>query len=425
MKIALLGMNHKTAPVEMRERISLSCDQPDQPAVLKELLEIPGVKEGLYISTCNRVETLFTSEEPEQTGEEVIRFLSRKFEVTPDMLKTALYAMNDDQAIQHLFRVASSLDSMVVGEPQILGQIKDAYYRATELNAAGVILNRLLHRAFFVAKRVRTETRVGNSAVSISYAAVEMAKKIFDDLTSRKALLIGASEMAELAVKHLVGHGVQYVVVANRTLERAMELSKKFGGRPVLLEDVVAYLKDVDIVISSTGAPGYVVREQDVRGILRQRRNKPLFFIDIAVPRDIDPAINMLPNMYVYNIDELEGIVSGNLEDRLAEAAKAERIVKEESIKFLHWLEGLDVVPTIIDLQEMMEEIRTAELKKTLSHMKDLTPEQVETIEVLTRSITKKLLHRPIQFLKKKRTHTENKEEDIAYARRIFNLNQD
>jgi glutamyl-tRNA reductase len=418
-------MNHKTAPVEIRERISLSCAEPVQPAVLQQILKLPGVKEGLYISTCNRVETLFTSEEPEQASEEVVRFLAQKFEIAPDQLKSFLYMMSDNQAIQHLFRVASSLDSMVVGEPQILGQIKDSYRQAADLHATGVILNRFLHRTFFVAKRVRTETRVGNSAVSISYAAVELAQKIFEDLTSRKVLLIGAGEMAELAVKHLMSHGVREIVVANRTLERAMELSEEFGGRPALLEDIITHLKDVDIVISSTGAPGYIVHEQDVRGILRQRRNRPLFFIDIAVPRDVDPAINMLPNTYAYNIDELEGIVNSNLEDRLAEAAKAERIVEEEAIKFLHWLEGLDVVPIIMDLREMSETIRTSEVKKTLSHMKDLTPEQEEAIEVLTRSITKKLLHHPIQFLKRKRTHEENSEEDIAYARRIFNLEQD
>ncbi len=423
MNIGLVGMNHTTAPVEMRERIALSCSAPEQPSVVRELLGIEGIKEGVYLSTCNRVEALFVSPDSSLSFSGILDFLAGKFGTGQQELRKHVYQLQDREAVLHLFRVSSSLDSMVIGEPQILGQVKDSYRQATDQKATGVVLNRLLHRAFFVAKRVRTETRIGSSAVSISYAAVELTRKIFDDLTHKSILLIGAGEMAELAVRHLMNNGVKEISVANRTFDRAVELARKLGGKPTYLEELEKHLAVADIVISSTGAKEYVVHAEQVKRAARKRRNRPLFFIDIAVPRDIDPQINGLDNCYVYNIDELQGIVDANVKDRKVESLMAERIVEEETIKFLHWLEGLEVVPTIVGLTEKSEHIRVAELQKTFSRLKELTPEEGEAIDVLTRSLIKKLLHDPIQFLKRERTHEENKDQDIDYVRRIFNLN--
>lgn len=423
MKIGLIGMNHKTAPVEIRERISLGCDIPGQRPLIKDLLHIDGVKEGVYFSTCNRVEALYASDDADPAYSGVLKFFTERFQVEEKELLKFLYVLWDDDAVRHLFRVASSLDSMVIGEPQILGQIKESYREASEHKAAGVILNRLLHRAFFVAKRVRNETHIANAAVSISYAAVELAKKIFDDLSSKKALLIGAGEMAELAARHLLNNGVREITVANRTLERAMEVAKSLGGRPALLDELEDHLISADIVISSTGAPGYVVKAETLKKNRKKRRNRPLFLIDIAVPRDIEPDVDKLQNTYLYNIDELQGIVEVNLDDRRKEAVRAERLIEEETIKFRGWLEGLSVVPTIIGLQEKSEEIRQAELKKSFSSLKDLSPEQAQAIDLLTKSIVKKMLHDPIQFLKQTRTHQEGKAQDLDYTRRIFNLN--
>ena len=425
MKIQLVGMNHKTAPVELRERINLGCSTGDQPSLIRELVYLPGVKEGIYIATCNRVEALIAPEVSDNAVEAVIMFFAEKFEIKMEELSRFLYIYNDADAVRHIFRVAASLDSMVLGEPQILGQVKDSYRLAAGLRSTGVILNRLLHRSFFVAKRVRTETRLGNSAVSISYAAVELAKKIFDDLSSKKVMLIGAGEMAELAVRHLVTNGVKDIVVINRTLERAVELARNLKAKAASFEEIESYLKVADIIISSTGAQGYVVHLDQVKRNLRKRRNRPLFLIDIAVPRDIDPEIDGLRNTYVYNIDELQSIVNGNIEDRKSEADSAERIVEEETIKFLKWIEGLDVVPTIVELQKKSELIRQVEIKKTLSNVKDFNEEHLEAIDILTRSILKKVLHDPIQFLKKERTHKEGKEKDIDYTRKIFDLNHD
>ena len=310
---------------------------------------------------------------------------------------------------------------MVLGEPQILGQIKDAYRLALKYHTVGPILNRLLHKSFSVAKRIRTETRLAHHAVSVSYAAVEMAKKIFGHLERKQVMLIGAGEMAELAVQHLMNNGVKNIIVANRTLERAMELARRFQGQAISIAEKEEYLKEVDIVISSTGAPHYVVRYEDIKNIMRKRRHKPIFFIDIAVPRDIDPKINELDNAYVYDIDDLQAVVEENRLKREKEARKAERIVEEEVIKFEHWLETLDVVPTIIALKRKLEEIRYKELNKTFSHLKHLSEEDKKAIAVMTEAMIKKILHDPIEFLKQR----ENREKIDFYldiTRRLFNL---
>jgi glutamyl-tRNA reductase len=291
---------------------------------------------------------------------------------------------------------------MVVGEPQILGQIKEAYRQATRHKTSGVVLNRLMHRAFHTAKRVRTETGICGAAVSISFAAVELAKKIFYPLDDKKVLLVGAGEMAELACKHLMSHGVSRMAVANRTFERGVQLADRFGAAAVGFEEIESQLIDADIVVASTAFPGYVVTHEMVKNSLRKRRSRPLFFVDIAVPRDVEPEVNSLSNVYVYDMDDLKGVVDLNKEQRQQEAVRAERIVKEEVVKFEKWLDTLSVVPTIVSLREKADSIIQAELKKSASALTELTPAQMSAVKILTRSIAEKVISDPIVFLKKK-----------------------
>ena len=306
LKIINMGMNHETAPIELRERLASESD-----STLKALVSMKGldvVKEGLFLSTCNRVEALFITEEAEEARRSVVSLMSRLGGVRAEELQACLYVFEDMDAVKHVFNVASSLDSMVLGEPQILGQIKEAYVQATNQKTSGVILNRLMHRAFHVAKRVRTETGISDAAISISYAAVGLAKKIFRDLSGRKILLIGAGEMAELAASHLMNNGVHSIRVANRTFHRAVQVAESFRGNPVSFEEIGSQLLEVDIVIASTASTEYVISYDQVKGSLRKRRNRPLFFIDIAVPRDIEPRVNDLGNVYVYDIDDLQDV---------------------------------------------------------------------------------------------------------------------
>jgi glutamyl-tRNA reductase len=355
-RIVLIGLNHKTAPVEIREKFADIC--VDGAAPLEQLSRIGRVKEVLFISTCNRMEILFTTSTLDQGIGAVVSFLADVYGQTSAALKPYLYIHLDQEAVKHLFRVACSLDSMVVGESQILGQIKQTYRDATEARTSGVILNRLLHKAFSVAKRVRTETKIGSSAVSVSYAAVRLARKIFDDLRDKKAMLVGAGEMAELAAEHLRSHGVEQIVVANRTLDRALELARRLNGTTVSLEELGQELERVDIIISSTGSPHPVIKAREVRKRMRARRNRPLFFIDIAVPRDIEPEVNRIDNVYLYNIDDLQSIVEVNQAERLKEAVRAEHIIESEALQFEGWLRTLEVVPTIVSLRQKAEEVR-------------------------------------------------------------------
>ena len=302
----------------------------------------------------------------------------------------------------HIFSVASSLDSMVVGEPQILGQIKEAYGQAVQAKMSGVILNRLMHKAFHVAKRVRSETGICGSAVSISYAAVELSRKIFHTLEGKTVLLIGAGEMAELAARHLLTNGVSAMTVANRTFDRAVAVAEQFHARPVYFDEIEKQLMEVDIVISSTASSEYVLTHAMVKKALKKRRNRPLFVIDIAVPRDVEPKVNGLNNVYLYDIDDLKGVIEMNKAQRQEEAVKARRIVQEEVMKFEKWLKTLAVVPTIVSLRKKAESIVQAEFAKSRSGLENLSPEEVETVAVLMRSIVEKLLNDPILFLKGK-----------------------
>ena len=397
-EIVLIGINHKTAPVEIRECIAFSGDESI--TALQTLRRLPNIKEVLLFSTCNRVELLLVTNNKSHTISTTKDFIAEFNKIPLEQFDDALYVHEGDEAVRHVFRVAASLDSMVVGEPQILGQIKEAYRLATQKRTAGVVLNRLFHRAFFVAKRIRSETGIGGHAVSISYAAIEMGRKIFGSLEGKKVLLIGAGEMAELAVAHLIRNRAGDILVANRTFERAVELGRRFRGSPIKFEELITSLSDVDIVISSTGSPDFVVKREHLKGVLRKRRNRPLFFIDIAVPRDIDPQINRLSNTYVYDIDDLKGVIDENMEDRQREAIKGERIVEEAVVNFRRWYDSLDVVPTIKALRKKLEGIAAVEVKKTLQ-TDGMSEEGRQAVERMTQSLINKILHDPTDVLKR------------------------
>ena len=396
--IVLVGINHNTAPVELRECIAFSKEESE--TAVQTLLRQPDLKEVVLFSTCNRVELLFVTDQKSRAITTTKEFIADFNKISLEQFENALYVHLGDDAVRHVFRVASSLDSMMVGEPQILGQIKDAYRTATAINTSGVILNRLLHRTFFVAKRIRSETGIGDRAVSISFAAVELGRKIFGTLEGKSVLLIGAGEMAELSVEHLIRNKAGDIYVANRTFENGVALAKKFNGQALNFEEITDCLKFIDIIISSTGASDFVITRDQVKDILRVRRSRPLFFIDIAVPRDIDPAINRLSNTYVYDIDDLKDVIDENIEDRQQEAVKAERIVDEAVISFRQWHASLDVVPTIVALRNKVESIAQAEIRRTLQSNK--FPEAgVEALNKMAGSLINKILHDPTLFLKK------------------------
>ena len=417
--IFLVGLNHRTAGVDVRERFALviHCDE--------EHWALPcagAVSEAMILSTCNRVELLAAG-----TGDvsgQVLECWARARGAKADELRPYVYIHQNLEAVRHLFSVASSLDSMVLGEPQILGQLKNAYRKAVDSHATGVILNRLLHKAFSVAKRVRTETAVASSAVSISYAAVELAKRIFGDMHSHKALLVGAGEMAELAATHLLQAGIDEILVANRTFARGQELAEQFHGRAIPFEQLAGHLTEVDIIITSTGSPEPVIRARDIRAVLKARKNRPMFFIDIAVPRDIDPDVNGLDNVYLYDIDDLKEVVEENLANRRDEAAKATEIVNEEVEFFAHWLSSLDAQPTIVDLIQRGERAAQEELTRTLKRLGPLDDASREALETMANALVRKLNHDPIMFLKGDGMAREGAASRISTVRRIFNLDK-
>ncbi len=417
-KIILIGVNHKTAPVELREKLSFSSDETL--AALEQLKQDARIKEALVISTCNRIEILYVPESGDQI-EEMIQFISVHKHLAVTDFRSSLYIHEDDAAIRHIFCVAASLDSMMVGEPQILGQVKQAYKAAVTVGAPGVLLNRMMHKAFSVAKRVRKETGIGDNAVSVSYAAIGLANKIFADLSTKTVMLLGAGEMAELAVEHLIGHHVKRIVVANRTFKNALALAQKFDGKAVQFEEREAALVQSDIIISSTGATDYVMTWDQVNRAMKKRNHNPLFFIDIAVPRDIDPDISKVPNVYVYDIDDLTNIVETNIQQRAKETVKANRFVEESLISFRKWLDGLAVVPTIKAINDKMTAIVDMEFEKTISSMKHLSPEDIEAVRRMTRAIASRAIHDPIVFLR----NTGDHRDDSLYlnvARKLFNL---
>ncbi len=421
MNLIIVGLNHKTSPVEIREKLSFPADAMGDP--LGRLIGHYGLNEAVILSTCNRVEVLAITSDMEKGVWQIKRFLSEFHDIPLERLDEHLYSHRGEEAVKHLFRVASGLDSMVMGEPQILGQVKDSYGFAVQHDAAGVIVNKLYHKAFQVAKRIRTETRIGESAVSISFAAVELARKIFGDLTGKAAMLLGAGEMAELAARHLLSNGVREVIVANRTYEKAIDLVKGFGGgcgKAIMFREFPHYLKGADIVIASTGSASFLIKPDQVHDCMRERKQRPMFFIDISVPRNIDPLVNNVNNAYVYDVDDLQGVVEANLKERSKEAEAAEGIIVEEIERFYRWIKSLDVVPTIIALRQQCDSIRKSEMEKAIQVL-NLSEKDRKTLDAMTSAIVNKILHNPVTHLKRE----SNKIEGDLYIdtiRRLFDL---
>ena len=418
--IVIVGLNHRTAPVEIRERLAFPADTIGH--ALRGLVEREEIVEGIILSTCNRVEVCVLAGGESYKGATAVKeFLSATHGIARDELNGYLYHYEGEEAVKHLFRVSSSLDSMVLGEPQILGQVKDAYGYAAEFRTIGPILDKFYTKAFSVAKRVRTETKVASSAVSVSYAAVELAKKIFGNLKDKTAMLIGAGEMCELAARHLLSAGVKGILVTNRTFERAVKLAGEFDGMPVRFDELLSHLKMADIILSSTGAPHFILKKEDVEEVIRIRKNRPMFFIDMAVPRDIDPDANQIDNVYVYDIDDLNNVIETNLEERQKEAARAEGIVSAEVRNFLRWLEAQQVTPTIVMLRRKFEEVKNAEVAKAIAMLGPEDPKTKKVMESLASSILNKVLHPPITALKKD-VDGRDMSELVATVRELFDL---
>ncbi len=419
MNFLLKGLNHKSAPVDVRERFAVP--ETKLPEALQRLAQHPGVDEALIISTCNRVEFLARTR---NGTADLDGFLAQYFQMSAQEIRRYTYEHREKEAVRHLFRVASSLDSMVVGEPQILGQVKEAYATARAVGTCTSQLDALLTRAFAVAKRVRNETQVGSSAVSVASVAVDLAKKIFGTLTGRSVYLVGAGKMCELAARHLLANGADRLFVSNRTYERAVKLAEKFNGEPKPWDQLYQTVERADVIISSTGAPDFVFRREHGAAFLKHRRNRPMFFIDIAVPRDVDPAMNDLDGIFVYDVDDLQQVVGSNMANRGREAELAEQLVAEEVERFAARMHTLTVVPTIVSLQEHLETIRQAEIDRVRGRLGSLSPEQEMAVEALSRGIVNKIMHTPIVTLKSA-AREQGATTVVELIRRLFGLHDD
>lgn len=421
MKILLAGTSHRSAPVEVRERFAVA----DEQAALRKLVDHDEIEEAVLVSTCNRVEVVVTTQQPDAARHTLQRFFRHELAGDAPLpgnvhLDDVLYYYRDQEATSHLFRVASSMDSMVVGEPQILGQMKDAYGNAMELGSCGPILSRLFQRAFATAKRVKNETRIAHRPVSVARVAVDLARQIFEDLADKSALMIGAGEMIELALFALQREGLGAGRIANRTPAHAEALAARFGASPHGLAELDDLLQQSDIVLSCIGGDGPILSADRLREALRRRRNRPIFLIDIGVPRNIDPAAESLDNAYLYDIDDLQNVVSANEEERRRESLHGERIVLEEQERFAGWMVALQAVPTIRHLRARAESIREAELERMILRL-ELTAAQREGVDALTRAIVNKILHPPLARLGAQ----TDREEGIAVleeARALFGL---
>ena len=412
MQIAVLGINHKTACVEVREQVALADDGASR--LVRDLVASPAIDEAVAVSTCNRTELYVTG--PRLPLQDVaIEALCAATPACRADLEDSIYYLENRDAVRHVFSVASSLDSMVLGEAQILHQLKNAYGLAEEAGATGTVLNRLLRRSFEVGKRVRTETRIGESSLSIASVSVDLARNVFGELRNRVVLVVGAGEMAELVVTHLQGHGITHILVANRTFERAVELAERFGGDAVRYETLFDRMAAADIVITSTAAKEPIIRRGDMEAVMRRRRNRPVFLIDIAVPRDVESAVNKVPNAYLYDIDDLQDVVASNLGERQREAVLARQIVEDEVGLFQEWLAGLAVVPTLLALRTWAVEVKDQELDKFLAKMPDLTEDERNKVGALAHSIVNKLLHPPTVRVKE----AAGEEEGMLYARTL------
>ena len=424
MRLALVGVNHRTAPVDVREKLALRTEEV--PFAL-ESLQGRGIKEALVLSTCNRVEVLAAVDESCVPGSLIESLVTLRGDLTAEALNPHLYCYEEGDAIRHIFRVASSLDSMIVGEPQILGQLKQAYAQAREQGTIGAVLDAVLTRAFNVAKRIRTETEIGQSAVSVSYAAVELAREIFGSLRKKRVLIIGAGKMSEAAVRDLLRAGAAELLITNRTPARAEALAKLFLGEVVPYELFPQRLHEVDIVITSSGAPGYVLTREIVQKAIDLRRNEPMFFIDIAVPRNIEPDVNRLEHAFLYDIDDLQGVAARNLKTRLDVAEQAEGIVAEEVARLEAKFREREVTPTIVSLQAQLESIRQEVLDRYRPRLGNLNLEQEEILQAITRGIVNKIAHGPISEMRRQAAAQNAGEETrdgelVSVVRRMFRL---
>lgn len=419
MKLSVTGVSHKTAPVEVRERLAFP--ETSVRAALKAIKSRDGVVEAMILSTCNRVEIALSCEDDYDASWVADLLLEQGRMSSLETLKPYLYRHQGRDAIHHLFRVAASLDSMVVGEPQILGQLKTAYSISKQQGAMCGLLEAVMERAFSVAKRVRTETGVGQTAVSISYAAVELARKIFGSLTGKTVMIAGAGKMSELAARHLRRSGAAHIFVTNRTYARAIEIAHLFQGTPVEYSRFLAMLPEVDILITSSGASHYLLHKHEMHQVIAARRNKPMFLIDIAVPRNIEPSVNEVDNVFLYDIDDLQEVVNSNLRERLRESERAEEIVVQEAERMVARLKVREVAPTIVSLQEQLEQIRVAELERMRRKLGPLTPEQEEALQALTRGIVNKIAHGPISELRMQAGRPEGVQV-IDAIKKVFHL---
>ncbi|MCX5720786.1 MAG: glutamyl-tRNA reductase [Nitrospirae bacterium] len=420
MHIVVVGLSHKTAPVEIREKLAVPESRMGE--ALTRLCSYQGVREGILLSTCNRVEVYAVVDEIEAGYGRIQEFLAdAHLSLSSEQLTPHLYWHQGDRAINHLFRVASSLDSMIIGESQILGQIKDAFEAALTHKSTGIILNKVVKKAISVAKRVRTETKISEMAVSVSYAAVELAKKIFSDLSEKTVLLVGAGEMAKLAARHFIASGVRHVRVTTRNPQHGLELAERFGGTAVSFEQFREDMASADIVLVSTGAAHYLVSEDDVQRSVRQRKNRPMFLIDISVPRNIDPAVRHVDNAFLFDIDDLKARVEQNRGGRLQEAEKAERMVVDEVGVVRQWLQSLEVTPTIMALRTKADDIKRVEVEKTLGRLANLSASERELVEAMASSIVNKLIHNTMVTLKAE-VNSSDGAAFVEAARRFFSL---
>lgn len=420
MKTIVIGVNHKTANVEVREKLAFNGEKLS--AGVAGLRALEGVNEVAVLSTCNRVELYACVDDVDAAVARIKKFLSEFHSLPLASFEQCLYVLSGTEAVRHIFRVASSLDSMVLGEPQILGQLKDAFSFALKQKSSGILLNKLLKKAISTAKRTRTETKIAENAVSISFVAVELAKKIFNDLSGMSFMLLGAGEMAELAAKHLLNSGVKEVMVANRTYETGCRLAEEFCGRAVKFDDFKAEMVFADIVICSTGAPVYVLQKDDMHGIMKSRRQKPVFIIDISVPRNIDPEINKLENVYLYDVDDLHEVINSNMMERQKEADRAAEIVEEEVASFMKWISSLTAVPVILSLREKAEDIKNEEFTRLKNRLKNISEDDLHAIEYMATAIINKMIHPPMVALK---DDCEDRQELIALIKKLYGINGD
>lgn len=419
--LILVGCNHRSAPVAFREQLSFSDEEI--PAALGRLRCVDGVDEALIVSTCNRLEVLARGDN--RVGAELVkRFLQKERGVSAAQLDRHTYHFAGPGAVRHVFRVTAGLDSMILGEPQILGQVKQAYLTAKSSKALGSVLDRLLQHCLRAAKRIRNETGISQNAISVAFAAVGLARQIFGNLHGRRALLVGSGKMIQLVAKHLISNGVSDVAVTSRTFNRAVSLARSCRGEAVHWEEGLARLSEVDIVVSCTASPHAIVDRERVAWARRKRRGQPLFIIDIAVPRDVDPAVNELERVYLYDIDGLQSVVDANLKERQRAAERAKQRIEGEVESFGRWLQSFEVTPTIVSLRESLLDMARYELKRFRGRLGPLSAEQQGAVEELTRALVQKILHRPVRHLRKA-VERGDIEASTSVCREMFGLPED